>query len=275
MLTKDWVREILTSYSGAFNDKLFTFLGDEGYTGSLPDRFMAFWSDKGYTGSYNDRLRQWEASLQRYFLPFDPVLNSYAELDTAFQPSGDFEIEALVSTVNSGAADIAILNGTNQSNNSIGVRIRPDGKILAFAFVGSTLQTTITSTAIVDDGQLHIVKLTYTGTTLELFVDGVGQGTVTWALDGNQNIKFIGYRPVSLQYFDGYIADVKLTDDVTPANSRIFPLAVGAGATENSTINSGSITINNIPDADRKLFTFDEANNRWVGPGGTPILEVA
>jgi hypothetical protein len=212
----------------------------------------------------SDAISKTIASPWRYFSTFDPVLNSYCELDTAFTPSGDFEVGATFSTVST--SNISIFSGVLQNNDGIGTRINPDGSVFVFVFVGVTLQTTITSSTGFNDGKLHAIKLTYTGTTAELFVDGVSQGTATWALNGSQKIKNIGWRPVSLQYFDGTIADVKLTDLATPANSRIFPLALGPGSSvENSTINSGSVTYTNITDADRDLFTFDEANQRWVG----------
>lgn len=202
------------------------------------------------------------ASAQRYFLPMDPVLNSYGTLDTAFTPSGDFEVEALVSTSSSSALNI--LSGTLQANDSIILNTNTSGQVRFLAYAGLSLQTSITSTSI-NDGKLHLIKATYTGTTAELFIDGVSQGTQTWALDGNQDIVNVGFRPGLGRYFDGYIADVKLTDLSTSSNSRIFPLAIGSGTTENSTINTGSITINNIPDADRELFIFEEVNDRWIG----------
>lgn len=219
-------------------------------------------------------VREAIAAAQRYFMTFDPVLNSYAELDTAFQPSGDFEIEAVVSTTAT-TGTLTILSGSAQSNNAVIVDVQSTGTVRFFAYVGGSLQTIITSTSTVNDGQLHIITATYTGTTAELFIGGASEGTATWALDGNQDIKYAGQRVGAGNYFDGYIADVKLTDLTTAANSRIFPLAVGAGTTENSTINSGSITINNIPDANRELFTFDEANNQWVANDGSPTIGVA
>lgn len=201
---------------------------------------------------------------QRYFSTFDPVLNSYGELDTAFTPSGDFEVEAQVSTVSESI--VSIFSGTNQNEDGIGLRMNADGSLFAFVFVGSTLQTTITSSTGFNDGILHTIKLAYTGTTAELFVDGVSEGSATWSLNDNQHIKNIGYRPTSLQYFDGIIANVKLTDLATPANSRIFPVGLSGGASvENSTINSGSITYYNLPSSNQERFTFDEANQRWVG----------
>jgi len=212
--------------------------------------------------SINDTARKAVASPWRYFLTFDPVLNSYAEIDTAFQPSGDFEIEVQVSTISNSKR--TILHGTNQNNDSIGLRMEPNGTVLAFVYVGSILQSTIASTATINDDRLHTVKVTYTGTTAKLFIDGASEGTATWALNGNQSIKYIGYKPGIGERFNGIIANVKLRDLATSANNRIFPLNTLAG-TENSTINTGSITINNIPASNRELFTFDEGNSWWAG----------
>jgi hypothetical protein len=211
----------------------------------------------------SDAIEKAIASAQRYFLPFDPVLNSYAELDTAFKPAGDFEVEATVSTISS--SDINIFSSTSVNDDEIRIDMNSAGTVRVFAYVATTLQTIITSTTTVNDGQLHTIKLTYTGTTAELFINGVSEGTATWSLNGSQEITSVGRVQGGYGYFDGYIANVKLIDKTTASNSRIFPLAVGAGATENSTINSGSITINNIPDADRELFTFDSVNDWWVG----------
>lgn len=205
-------------------------------------------------------------SKTRYFSTFDPVLNTYGELDTAFRPSGDFEVEAQVSTVSSSGFN-TIFSGTNQAENTIVVDVNSStGQVRFLAYVGTTAQSIITSSATVNDGQIHAIKATYTGNTAELFVGGISQGSATWALDGNQDIKTVGFRPVLLNYFDGIIANVRLTDLATPANSRFFPVGLSGTATvENSTINSGSITYYNLPEANCERFTFDEPNGRWVG----------
>ena len=210
----------------------------------------------------SDAISQTIASPWRYFPTFDPVLNGYGVLDTAFTPAGDFEVEASVSTTSVGN-QLSIFRGT--SNDFITVDISSTNTVRFWARVGGVTQTIISSAAI-NDGNLHNVKATYTGTTAELFVDGVSGGTATWALTGAQDISMIGRTQGGSNYFDGIIANAKLTDLSTTSNSRIFPLALGPGSSvENSTINSGSVTYTNIPDADRDLFTFDEADQRWVG----------
>lgn len=215
----------------------------------------------------SDTIREAVVSPWRYFSTFDPVLNSYGELDTEFTPSGDFEYEVDVSTVDTVTALQCVMSGTANGNNEIACFVQSDGNVRAFAYVGTTLQTAIVSSGLsVNDGQLHTIELTYTGTTAELFVDGASEGSATWALDGNQDIKFAGSRTGSTQYFNGIIANVKLTDLATSSNSRIFPVGLSGGASvENSTINSGSITYYNLPTANQERFTFDEPNQRWIG----------
>ena len=219
----------------------------------------------------SDAISKAIAPAQRYFLPMDPVLNSYGELDSAFVPSGNFEIEALVSTTATGS-QMTILRGTG--NDHIALDIAATDVVRFWARVGGVVQTIISGSTI-NDGDLHLIRAVYTGTTAELFIDGVSQGTTTWALNGSQDLTEVGRTPGGSNYFDGYLANIKTIDSTTAANSRIFPLAVGAGTTENSTINSGSITINNIPDNTRELFTFDEANNQWVANDGSPTIGVA
>lgn len=48
-------------YTGAYNDKLNSFLVAEGYTtGSLNDKMFNYLDDLGYTGTFEDRLHQWQ-----------------------------------------------------------------------------------------------------------------------------------------------------------------------------------------------------------------------
>lgn len=225
----------------------------------------------------SDAISKTIASPWRYFSTFDPVLNGYGVLDTAVTFSGDFEVEASVSTTNTVDAFQCVLSGTANGTDEISIFVRSSGEVRVLAYVGTTLQTIIDTAGVTaNDGNLHAIKLTYTGTTAELFIDGVSEGSATWALNGSQDIKYIGSRAGASQYFDGIMANVKLTDLATPANSRIFPLALGPGSSvENSTINSGSVTYTNIPDGNRELYTFDEANNRWVANDGSPIIDLA
>ncbi len=207
------------------------------------------------------RLSALSAPIKRYFPTFDPVLNGYGVLDTAFTPAGDFEVEVTFA-LNSLVGDLVFVS------DGVGA----DAEWLRIDATNGSLDAKVNGLFYANDGaftadnNLNIAKFTRIGSALTITLNGstVGSHTVGTAA---VSYKMIGRRGgVTLNYFDGIIVNVKLTDLATPANSRIFPLALGPGSSvENSTINSGSVTYTNIPDADRDLFTFDEANQRWVG----------
>lgn len=203
---------------------------------------------------------------QRYFLTFDPVLNSYCALDTAFTPTGDFEVEVYFSTTNT--LNITYFFNAGVSNNYI--RLDAAGAV-RFRINNGATSSTCQSLNGYNDGKLHRLRASLSSGVQTLQIDNDASIINNSPVSAQINFGEIG-RSVS-NYFDGILADVSLTDLVTASNSRIFPLAVGAGATENSTINSGSITINNL--TNRELFTFDEDNNQWVANDGSPIIEVA
>ena len=88
------------------------------------------------------------------------------------------------------------------------------------------------------DNQWHHLLMTYNGTNLELFVNGVSQGTVAWASGssgtGTRNL-YVGKQPTLSQYARGLICDVRLSDtvretaDFTPPTA---PLTSDANTTE-------------------------------------------
>jgi hypothetical protein len=196
----------------------------------------------------------------RNFLGFDPVLNSYGELATAWTPTGNFEAGLNFSTTSSAAQ--TLFGGELAGTDEIRLEINTSGFVVASAYVGTALQTAITSTVALDDGKFHSAKIVYTGTTAELFVNDVSIGTQTWALNGNQTIKYVG-RLSTGAYFKGVPANPVLTDVTTPANSQAYDLDQATGTTESSTVNSGTLTYNNIPEANR--FQAQLIGRDWVG----------
>lgn len=207
----------------------------------------------------SDAIREAVVSPWRYFSTFDPVLNTYGELDTAVTFSGDFEVEVLCySDVSTTYGLLSDATGTNylrlkrRTNGSTVVQLKIDGTL--YSLSGLTL----------DANKLISIRIVRTGTSAELFLNGVSQSTTI--VSGNDFVtSLVGRRPAT-DYFDGIITNVKLTDLVTPANSRIFPVGLSGGASvENSTINSGSVTYYNLPSSNQERFTFDEAGDRWVG----------
>lgn len=219
------------------------------------------------------------ASAQRYFLPFNPVLSSYGAFDSAFVSAGDFEFEAQFSAASLVEQGIFSFY-TSDSTERLFLLVLSTG-VLKISTDGYTASEGTTNVA---DGKLHLVRVTVTRSTgvINVYLNGSLEYTTTHSNTAKIATSYtveVGARKGSDVatrggFLDGYQANVKLTDATTASNSRIFPLAVGAGTTENSTINTGSITINNIPDNTRELFTFDEANNQWVANDGSPTLEV-
>jgi len=170
------------------------------------------------------------AAIQRYFLPFDPVLQSYGLLEKPFQPAGDFEIEFDFTVTPD--VDQAFLGGTIVGNNDIRFYYVAAGNTFRVnAWVGGTTQGVILGYNVAD-GKLHTARLTYTGTTVELFLDGVSQGTNTWNLNGSQDIKNIGRRSNSTHYLNGYMANLNLTDLVDPLKSQTYALDTETGTQE-------------------------------------------
>ena len=196
----------------------------------------------------------------RYFLGFDAVLNSYAELETAFTPAGDFKAKIDFSTTSSAAQ--TLFGGELAGTDEIKLEVNTSGYVVASAYVGTSLQTAITSSVALDNGKLNSAEIVYTGTTAELFVNNVTIGTQTWALDGNQTIKYVGKLSTGT-YFQGVPANPVLTDVTTPANSQAYRLDRATGTTESSLVNTGTLTYNNIPEANR--FQAQLVGLNWVG----------
>ena len=215
-----------------------------------------------------------DGETRKVFVTLDPALNAYYTLASAFTPSGDFEIEFSISTVNTTEAFQSVTSGSANGSNEIAIFTRSSGEVRVLAYVGSTLQTIIdTSGVTANDGKLHNIKLTHIGTSAELFVDDVSEGSATWALDGSQDVKYVGSRNGSSQYFDGIVSDVKLTDLATSANSLHYVLNQITANTEESLINSNTLTYVNIPGSDRETFIYDSVNDQWVGDSQT--IEIA
>ena len=208
-----------------------------------------------------------DGETRKVFVTLDPALNAYYTLASAFTPSGDFEIEFSISTVNTTEAFQNVMSGSANGSNEIAMFVRSSGEVRVLAYVGSTLQTIIdTSGVIVNDGELHNIKLTHIGTSAELFVDDVSEGSATWALDGSQDVKYVGSRNGSSNNLvDGIVSDVKLTDLTTPSNSLHYALNQITANTEESLINSNTLTYVNILGSDRETFIYDSVNDQWVG----------
>ena len=191
----------------------------------------------------------------RDFIDYDGT-TSYSTLTAALSHSGNFELEIDFATSTSSSQ--MLVGGTLAGTNELRLEIDASGFAKFYAYVGTTLQTSVTNAAALDDGKLHNLKATYTGTTAELFVDGVSVGTQTWALNGSQDIKLLGKISTG-NFFNGTIADFKSTDLVTAGNSVIFPHNTTA-STESSTINTGTLTFTSTTS-----WGATSGGDDWVG----------
>ena len=151
--------------------------------------------------SYYDRVY---GPISFNFIDLDQIANAYYEIASPITFSGDFEIELDFETTDTGTDNILLgkagdgrgfvrlKNGTPSINFSQAA--------VAFTFGSNTFY----------DGELHTLKIENTSGTIKLFVDGVLQGTTTPADISNTNFDAIGHK--SGQFFDGIIANAKLTD---------------------------------------------------------------
>jgi len=230
--------------------------------------FVVFTNDDyiigtGVNSINSDAVDPEPPAIQRYFTQLDPVANAYYELETPITLTGDFEIEVWFSST-SVAASMNLISGTIVTEDTIILDFTSSNTIRAFAYVGTTLQP-ITSTSSLPylDGKLRTAGIRYTGTTVELLVDGVVMSSGTWALNGNQNIAYSGARAGTTNYLDSILSNLKITDksgaeDVTTT----FALDSGKGVTtENSLENNNSLTRINVADEDIELF--EKSGNQW------------
>jgi len=94
-----------------------------------------------------------------------------------------------------------------------------NGSAIKFGSGVSGSATEVGSWASVLSGasQWHHLLMTYNGTNLELFVNGVSQGTVAWASGssgtGTRDL-YVGKQPGQTRYVRGLISDVRLSDTV-------------------------------------------------------------
>jgi len=204
--------------------------------------------------------------IKKTFVTFDPVLSSYCELGTAFAPSGDFEIEVIIYVPDSISTSTTYgIVATGSGDNIIYAR---DDTGSAPSVRWQVPRTSGNSYPAVDIeyNKLTHIKVWRDGDDFYIKnLDSEDTTSVIGATDyDGEPFNYVG-RWNTGDYFDGIISSVKLTDLATPSNSQHYALNRITGNTETSLINSGLITYNNITDSDREVFSWDAANDYWVG----------
>jgi hypothetical protein len=194
----------------------------------------------------------------RYFLDFNGT-DSYAELETAWTATGDFEIEIEYSLSGAATGEHALFAGASGATF-----FRVDTANSGYEF--STASGFRSSNGeIVIDSKLHLVVLKRIAGTITITHDG-SPIAITNNFPSTEAFSFdrIGGREgATANAFYGVTANVKLTNLGTPANSQAYRLDRPTGTTESSLVNTGTLTYNNIAEADR--FQAQLVGFNWLG----------
>ena len=143
----------------------------------------------------------------RVFIDLDPIANAYYEIASPWTATGDFEIEVDIYIPDVSAITTAsfILGDSAGTNN--GLWVNNVGRVLFRDNSGTTLTS---NTQPITSGKLHSIKCVKTSGNATIFVDGVEAEPAT--AFGTVNFDRIGVRSSASFFFDGIIANAKLTD---------------------------------------------------------------
>lgn len=146
-----------------------------------------------------------------------------------------------------------------------------DGRIRFGWYPGSIV--TVTSTNTLNDGKWHHFLATHNGSTGQLFIDGVSQGTNTGSPQSYSGYWRVGSYKLATWtnggdgYFDGAIDDIRIYDRVLSAEER-NTLFLAGGETK---INTSPV--NRLTEGLLGYWTFDGKHTDW---GSTfKILDVS
>ena len=149
-------------------------------------------------------INPFDGLLSRYFVTLDPVLNSHYEMAAPITFAGDFEIEVEFSTTNT--ANQILLGDSHSTSMYFNIGANID------VWVSNVVHRFSLGSQTPHDGKLHKVKYKLTGTSLEVFLDGTSLGLIIITPYTGANNFIIGNSNSVNAYFDGIIANVKLTD---------------------------------------------------------------
>lgn len=188
---------------------------------------------------------------RRYFTTLDGSSQFYTVPTVTL--SGDFEIEFDFSTT----ADLTTLDAIGGNSASTDNRILMTASTnLQIKIDGGSLNYTVSA---MDDGKLHNVKFVRNSSNdIECFFDGVSVGTQNRV--GNFVLEELG-RYNTGSYFDGVIANVKITDGSTVVVDTPLNENFATTSTVNNSGTLGNGTAIGSPTSE--LFTL--INGNWEG----------
>lgn len=203
----------------------------------------------------NFMLRTVRAGLKRHFTELAAAGSQHYTIPEVTL-SGDFEIEFEFSTTDTGV--VMITGRDAASSPSIWV----NNGVVNSRDADAT--TTITVASSYNDGKLHAVKVSRSGTTHTLTVDGVAVSSTVSV--NSYEINTIGVRQTTAFYFNGIISNVKITDagtlvrhykiNETWANDLVLK-DVSGNAQHGAAVN--------VTAADSERYTFNKQDNAWLG----------
>ena len=207
----------------------------------------------------------------RYFLGFDPTLNSYGQLSTAFTPAGSFKIKGKFSTTSTDTQ--WLYSRWDSSSNDRSVIVQYFGGNGVRFYISSNGSSSINiEVSYTPIGKFSTFEATFNANSnIILTVDGVTVTTthsIASVYDADTPVYF-GSNTGSSNFLQGVLADIELIDLAAPANSQAYRLDRATGTTESSLVNTGTLTYNNIPEADREQFKLVGATN-WINISPAP-----
>ena len=204
-------------------------------------------------------INPFDGLISRYFVTLDPVLNSSYEMAQPITFAGDFEIEVEFSTTSASGYDMLFSNSLTEpyltlKSNKFAYNLGAGGEI-----VGSIAVT---------DGKLNKAKLIRVGATVSLYINGVLDGTST----SSTSLTFvnIGKWYNNTNYFDGIIANVKLTDKSGASDVVTTFKLDNSPAAENYVYSTELLDNNTFPDnANARQYLV--ATKGWIITDGGEV----
>lgn len=203
-----------------------------------------------------------DSAITKVFINLEPIAPAYYSLSTPWVASGDFEIEVDFETTDTGTDNI-LLGKTGDGRGFVRLQngtpsINFSQAAVAFTFGSNTFY----------DGELHTLKIENTSGTIKLFIDGVLQGTTTPADISNTNFDAIGHK--SGQFFDGIIANAKLTDK-SGASDVVTTFRLDNSAAANNYIYGSELLDNNTFTNDANARQYLVSSKGWIITDGGAV----
>ena len=207
---------------------------------------------------------------QRIFIDLNLGTNSKYTCES-FTPSGAFNVKF----------DLSVTQDTSNYSLTIGswtVFIGSGGAIFIYPDINVTANNIQYAVGLMPDDVLHTLEIDSSNTTSPSFVvklDGVTLLPISDTTGGSVPVfgNVISGGGTGIRDFEGYIANLSLTDATTPANDRTFFFDEVTANTELSVEGNHTATYSAITTGlpMRELFTLNGAGTQWIGNNGNTL----